>query len=65
MYLRFEASPDEEFDYMLARDLGMTVARLRAELSNDEYVSWSVYYGRRAQRQELAIKEAEARHGGR
>lgn len=32
----------------------MTVARLRAEMGNDEFVQWSVYFGRKAQRQELA-----------
>lgn len=32
----------------------MTVARLRAELTQDEYMRWGVYYGRLAQRRELA-----------
>jgi hypothetical protein len=32
----------------------MTVARLRAEMSQDELVRWSVYYGRKAQMAELA-----------
>jgi hypothetical protein len=31
----------------------MTVARLREELSNDEYVHWSIYYARKAQRAQL------------
>lgn len=31
----------------------MTVARLRAEMSNDEFVRWEVYYARIAQRAEL------------
>jgi len=31
----------------------MTVARLRAEMPNEEYVYWTVYYGRKAQRREL------------
>lgn len=30
-------------------------------MGNDEFVAWSVYYGRKAQRQELATKMA--RHG--
>jgi len=34
----------------------MTVARLRTEMSNDEFVRWSVYYARRAQARELASK---------
>lgn len=37
----------------LAQKLSMTVARMRAELSNDEFLSWSVYYARNAQRMEL------------
>jgi len=31
----------------------MTVAQLREEMSNQEYVYWSVYYARLAQRAEL------------
>jgi hypothetical protein len=31
----------------------MTVARLRDEMSNEEFVRWEVYYARIAQRQEL------------
>jgi hypothetical protein len=37
----------------LAKELSMTVARLRVEMSNAEYVRWGVYYGRIAQRNEL------------
>lgn len=32
----------------------MTVARLEAEMPNHEYVRWKVYFGRRAQRRQLA-----------
>jgi len=32
----------------------MTVAELRATMDNDEYVTWTVYYGRKAQRMEMA-----------
>jgi hypothetical protein len=39
----------------------MTVARLRAEMSNDEYLRWGIYYGRKAQREELAVKRAQWR----
>ena len=49
---------------MLAEKLGRTVAELRASLSNDEYVGWAMYYARKAQRDELAHKIAEARAGG-
>ena len=38
----------------LAEKLGMTVARLRAEAPQAEYVRWGVYFGRQAQRAEMA-----------
>ena len=31
----------------------MTVGRLREEMSNHEFVAWTVFYARRAQREEL------------
>lgn len=31
----------------------MTVGRLRVEMPNEEFVHWSVYYGRKAQRRQL------------
>jgi hypothetical protein len=37
----------------------MTVARLRAEMSNEEFMRWGIYFGRKAQRAEL-----EAQKGG-
>jgi hypothetical protein len=36
--------------------LGMTVARMRAEMSNAEHGQWMVYVGRQAQRAELAAR---------
>lgn len=38
----------------------MSVARMRAEVSGQEYLEWAVYYGRQAQRRELAEKAARA-----
>jgi len=32
----------------------MTVARLREEMSGDEWTRWVIYYSRKAQREELA-----------
>jgi hypothetical protein len=52
-----------EFEFYLADRLGKTVAAMRAEMGNDEYVRWAIYYGRKAQRQELAMKMAQ--HNGR
>ncbi|MCE7008728.1 hypothetical protein LWC34_38845 [Kibdelosporangium philippinense] len=42
-----------EFEFFLAQKLGRTVEELR-QMSNREFVWWSVYYGRKAQRDELA-----------
>lgn len=53
-----EADPALEFELFLAQKLGMTRARLREEMSADEFVHWSVFYARKAQREELARKEA-------
>jgi hypothetical protein len=39
----------------------MSVARLRREISNDELLRWSVYFGRRNQEAELAAAKAERR----
>jgi hypothetical protein len=49
-----------EFEHFLAEKLSMSVGRLRAEVSNDEVMRWSVYYGRRNQERELT---APARRG--
>lgn len=31
----------------------MTVGRMRAEMSSEEYTRWTVYYARKAQRYEM------------
>lgn len=36
----------------------MTVAEMRRRLSAEEWMHWSVYYGRKAQQRELANKRA-------
>ena len=43
-----------ELDYLLAEKLGMTVGRLRAEMSNQEFIEWSVYLARKTQQAEIA-----------
>lgn len=35
----------------------MTVAQLRVEMSSDEYMRWGVYYGRKAQREQMAMQK--------
>lgn len=51
-----DRSPDLEFEFYLAERLQMTVGRLRREVSAHEFMQWSVYYGRKAQRRELEAK---------
>jgi len=36
----------------------MTVAQLRRDMSNDEFVHWTRWHARKAQRQQLAEREA-------
>lgn len=52
-YRDFETNPDLEMEFFVAAELGMTVARLRAEMSGDEFTRWCVYHGRKAQRREI------------
>lgn len=54
-----EDDPDLEFQYYLAQKLGKTRAELLESLSSAEYVMWSVYYARIAQRQELEMAKSK------
>lgn len=45
----------------LASKLSMTVAQLREQISNDEFVRWGTFYARKAQREELEARKAAAR----
>ncbi len=45
-----------EFEFYLAERLGMTVAQLRRRLTAAEFMQWGIYFGRKAQRQELAAR---------
>lgn len=45
------------FELQLAKDLGMTVARLRHEMGCDEFRMWNVWYAREGQKQQLAAKK--------
>jgi uncharacterized protein YegP (UPF0339 family) len=53
-YLLLDDDPDLEFEFYLAQKLGMTVARMRREMSNGEFMLWSRFYARKAQAEELA-----------
>lgn len=57
MYMEMETSPTLEFEFFLAQKLGRTVAELR-EMEEIEFVGWCVYYGRKAQREQLAMAKA-------
>ncbi|HKY77450.1 MAG TPA: hypothetical protein VJS45_14980 [Acidimicrobiia bacterium] len=41
-------------EFFVAEQLGMTVADLRARMDQAEFVRWTIYYARRAQRREVA-----------
>lgn len=58
--LEFEDDSDAEFEFFLAETLGRTVVEL-GEMSNDEFVRWAVYFGRKAQRQDIEAKKAKGR----
>ncbi len=62
MYLEMEQDPTLEFEHFLCSKLGgMTVEEMRERMSNQEFVRWSIYYGRKSQREELAMKQAKGR----
>jgi hypothetical protein len=46
------------FLYRLAKDLGMTVARLRRSLSAAEFTHWIAFYQHEAREQEKAERAA-------
>jgi hypothetical protein len=54
-YKRLASNPELEFEFFLGEKLGKTVAEIRA-IDNAEFVHWCMYYGRKAQQQELASK---------
>lgn len=51
-YLKMETDPSLEFEFYLAQKLGRTVAELR-QMSQMEFLGWSIYYGRLAQKAEI------------
>lgn len=58
-----EADPSIEFELFLALKLGKTRDQLVAELSSREYLDWQIYFGRKAQREELELAKAGGGHG--
>lgn len=53
VYLQFETDDELEMEFFVAEQLGMTVAALRRDMSADEFLRWSVYFARKAQRRQL------------
>lgn len=53
-WIRLETDPEFHFDYFLAEKMGRTVAELRSTISAAEWITWGIYYGRKAQQRELA-----------
>ncbi len=58
-----ESDSGTEFDHYLAEKLGMTVGELQRRMSAEEWMRWSVYYGRKAQR--IEMERLRGRRGGR
>jgi hypothetical protein len=56
-----ETDPSLEFEHFLAQKLSRTVDELRHGMSNVEFVGWAVYYGRKAQREELELAKVKRR----
>lgn len=53
VYLEFEKDHELEMEFYIAEQLGLTMSRLRAEMSNDEFTRWAIYFARKAQRRQL------------
>jgi hypothetical protein len=54
-YRAFDDDGSLEFEFFLTRELGWrSVAAMRAGMSADEFLHWSIFYGREAQRRQLA-----------
>lgn len=53
-YLEFEKDRDLEMEFYIAEQLGLTVGRLRVEMSSQEFTRWAIYFARKAQRRQLS-----------
>jgi len=56
-WLRFETDPAFSFDFFLAEKLGKTIEEIQA-MPALRYMQWGIYFGRKAQAQEMAAKRA-------
>ncbi len=61
-WIAFETDPSLEFEFYLAEKvMHCTVAEMRRRLSQSEFMEWAVYFGRKAQRQEMAMAKVKGR----
>lgn len=58
--MSFKNNQDLQFQFRLARDLGMTVQDLRTKMSSYEYTQWATFYIHEHQEESKAIAIAEA-----
>lgn len=58
IYMMMETNPSLEFEFYLAQRLGKTLVELR-QMSQQEFVGWQVYYGRKAQREQIAAAKGK------
>lgn len=59
-WLRLETDPAFHFDFFLAEQLGVPLDVVR-RMPMTDWMDWGVYYGRRAQREELAQRRGAGR----
>jgi hypothetical protein len=55
VWLAFELGELDEFQHHLGEKLGKTITEIE-DMPHREYIRWYVYFGRKAQRAELAAK---------
>lgn len=53
------------FEFILARDLGMTVAELRRRMSTREFAEWLAFYSVENREQERLARQAVRKQGRR
>jgi hypothetical protein len=52
-YLEIDGNAERRLEHIVARDLGMTVARMRTEMSQTEWNCWVAFYSIEAQEREV------------
>lgn len=56
-WLRLETDPEFHFEFFLAERLRMSLTQVRS-MPMIEFVQWGIYFGKKAQRQELESLKA-------